>query len=394
MPEYLSPGVYIKEVEIDPKPIEGVGTSTAGFLGIAEKGPYAGTPNLIQSFNEYIRIFGGYLPKRDFSSLRFLPFAVNNFFKNGGKRCYILRINPSKNIKMPLTARDFEGTDTDPTNKTGLKAFAGICDVNIMAFPGITEENVPGAQKALVNHCQELKNRFAIIDLPENIQQISDVKTYRNNFDSSFAALYYPWIEAFDPLEGNSIFVPPSGSIAGIYARCDINRGVSKAPANEIVQNTSNVKLTVTNGTQNILNPLGVNIIRQFTGRGIRVWGARTMSSDPLWKYINIRRLFIFLEESIKQGTRWVVFELNNEKLWAKVNQTVTNFLYTVWISGALMGKTPQEAFFVKCDRTTMTQNDIDNGRLIILVGVAPIKPAEFVIFRIAQWQAGSATTE
>jgi phage tail sheath protein FI len=167
---------------------------------------------------------------------------------------------------------------------------------------------------------------------------------------------------------------------------------VHKAPANEVVRGATKLEFQITKGEQDLLNPRGVNVIRTFPGRGIRVWGARTTSTDPLWKYINIRRLFLYLEESIDKGTQWVVFEPNNEQLWARVKQTIVQFLTTVWRTGALMGTTPEEAFFVKVDRTTMTQDDIDNGRLIILIGVAPTKPAEFVIFRIAQFTAGAET--
>jgi len=180
--------------------------------------------------------------------------------------------------------------------------------------------------------------------------------------------------------------IPPGGYMAGIYARSDVERGVHKAPANETVRGVVDLQLPIGKGEQDVLNPRGVNCIRAFPGRGIRVWGARTLSSDPSWKYINVRRLFLYLEESIDEGTQWVVFEPNSEILWARVIQTISNFLKGAWKSGALMGLTPEEAFFVKCDRTTMTQDDINNGRLIVLIGVAPVKPAEFVIFRIAQW--------
>ena len=394
MPEYLSPGVYVEETKIGAKSIEGLGTSTAGFLGIAEKGPIVGPPVLITSFAEYQRIFGGYLPKNSFGSFRFLPHAVNNFFINGGKRCYVLRIAPSNSSKCKLTATHFSGTDTGPKNKTGLKAFTDLEDINILALPGITNENVPGAQSKLVAHCEELRNRFAVLDLPENTQQIADAKAYRYTFNSSYSAVYHPWLKVYDPLEKTDTFIPPSGSIIGIYARTDTQRGVFKAPANEVVLNATDLKYAITKSEQDVLNPAGVNCVRAFTGRGIRVWGARTCSDNPEWKYVNFRRLFIYLEQSIKTGTKWVVFEPNDEKLWARVKQTTTLFLTRAWRDGALMGTTPKEAFFVNCDRTTMTQDDIDNGRVIVLIGVAPTKPAEFVVFRIAQWAGGSAVTE
>jgi phage tail sheath protein FI len=188
--------------------------------------------------------------------------------------------------------------------------------------------------------------------------------------------------------------IPPGGHVAGIYARSDTERGVHKAPANETVRGVVDLEFQITKGEHDILNPRGVNVIRAFPGRGIRVWGARTLSSNTLWKYINVRRLFIFLEGSIEEGTQWVVFEPNDPKLWARVRAGLTEFLTRVWKDGALFGNTAEEAFFVKCDETTMTQADIDNGRLICIIGVAPVKPAEFVIFRIAQWRGGSSVTE
>jgi uncharacterized protein len=394
MPEYLSPGVYIEEIEIGAKPIEGVSTSTAGFLGVCEKGPIKGPPQLISSFADFQRIFGGYLPKNVFGDCRFLPHAINSFFINGGKQCYVLRVAPSNGAAGKLTASDFMGVDGGPGNKTGIEAFADLDDVNIMAIPGITNQNFPAVQSALITHCEKLKSRFAILDLPENTQQVSDVKNYRDCFVSSYAAVYHPWIKVFDPLDKIDVFIPPSGSVAGIYARCDNERGVFKAPADEVVLNASGLNYAFSKGEQDLLNPIGVNCIRVFTGRGIRVWGARTCANDSIVKYVNVRRFFIFLQQSILKGTQWVVFEPNNEKLWARITQTVTQFLTSVWRNGGLMGNTQEKAFFVKCDRTTMTQNDIDNGRIIIVVGVAPIKPAEFVIFRIGQWQGGSAATE
>ena len=190
------------------------------------------------------------------------------------------------------------------------------------------------------------------------------------------------------------ILVPPGGHVAGVYARVDQEKGVHKAPANEVVNGALGLEFNITKGEQDVLNPRGVNCIRAFPGRGILIWGARTAASDPAWKYLNVRRLFIFVEKSIELGTQWVVFEPNDEKLWARVKQTINQFLMGVWRSGALMGTTEEEAFFVKCDRTTMTQNDIDNGRLVVLVGIAPVKPAEFVIFRIAQVAKGSEVSE
>lgn len=292
----------------------------------------------------------------------------------------------------------YEGKDSpEPADRKGLYTLKNVDDINIVAIPGITTQHL---QNKLIIHCETtMKDRFAVLDSEEKAD-LDRIQKQRNLHDSKYAALYYPWVRVFDPLSKKRTNVPPSGYMCGIYARSDTERGVHKAPANEIVRGAlgleefDGVKRVITKGQQDILNPKGVNCIRAFRGRGIRVWGARTISSDSLWKYINVRRLFIFLEESIEEGTQWVVFEPNDEKLWARVRQTITQFLTRVWRDGALMGTTPGEAFFVRCDRTTMTQDDIDNGRLIVLIGVAPVKPAEFVIFRIAQWAGGSAATE
>ncbi len=305
---------------------------------------------------------------------------------------------PTKDVKFSgggdgskdLKDSHYIGKDNGPNNRTGLKAFVDVNEVRILAAPGQTSPNVV---LELIGQCENLKDRFAIFDSEEEAT-INLVKDYKNRFDSKYAALYYPWIKIYDPLTDDNIFVPPSGHMAGVYARSDTERGVHKDPANEIIKSAVGLKVDLSKGDQEILNPIGINCTRAFPGRGIRIWGGRTISSDTLWKYINVRRLFIFLEKSIEEGTQWVVFEPNDEKLWARVRQTITQFLTRVWKDGALMGTTPEEAFFVKCDRTTMTQDDIDNGRLIVLIGVAPVKPAEFVIFRIAQWTGGSAVTE
>jgi uncharacterized protein len=258
----------------------------------------------------------------------------------------------------------------------------------------------PGARKVavdhLVGHCEQLRYRMAVVD-PPKASSISEVRAFRSQFDTKYAALYYPWLEILDPNrrpEPGSpppkLDVPPSGAVAGIYARSDIERGVHKAPANEVVLGITQFenRKNITFDQQSVLNPEGINALRFFEGRANRVWGARTMSSDPEWKYVNVRRLFIFLEHSIDKSTQWAVFEPNNERLWASIRQTVEDFLLVVWRTGALMGTKPEEAYFVRCDRSTMTQNDLDNGRLICLIGVAPTYPAEFVIFRIGQWTA------
>jgi phage tail sheath protein FI len=524
MPEYLAPGVYVEEIEIGAKPIEGVSTSTAGLIGETERGPVA--PKLVTSLVQFQRVYG------DYFSDSFLPYAVSGFFSNGGKRCFISRIvgkgaqyatlealspqekptkkedeknpstaftvnavgpgawgnrvaikiddaslsvqnpklfkltvvywkeNPPKpvvdptdltkqkdlnrrepalvdvydnlspdptssdnyekrindisvliklsrvgderpgNMKLTLlqdgkegvsvNLEDYKGTSSDGNGTpTGLFAFGKVDEISILVAPN--ENDIKGLTGVLVEHCELMKDRFAVLQAKQNAGPIGNLLPPS---DSKYAAYYYPWIKIIDPITQNEKLIPPAGHIAGIYTRSDTERGVHKAPANEVVRGIVGIQFPITKGDQEILNPRGVNCIRNFRSRGARVWGARTISSDPLWKYLNVRRLFLYLEESIEEGTQWVVFEPNDEKLWARVKQTITQFLTRVWKDGALMGTTAEEAFFVKCDRTTMTQDDIDNGRLIVLIGVAPVKPAEFVIFRIAQWQGGSEVRE
>jgi phage tail sheath protein FI len=277
-----------------------------------------------------------------------------------------------------------------------LSELGGVEDISIIAAPGYSAHPTAverGAiQNALIAAADRRRAyRIAVLDSHEG-QGITEVRGQRSQIDSTRAALYFPWVVSANPLARagrddipREIRLPPSGFVCGIYARNDSERGVFKAPANEVVRGALRFDFDVNFGQQEVLNPLGVNCLRFFAGRGYRVWGARTVSSDPEWKYVNIRRYFNYLEASIDRGTQWAVFEPNGERLWANIRQTVSDFLYNEWVSGALLGATPQEAFFVRCDRSTMTQNDLDNGRLICLVGVAAIKPAEFVIFRIGQ---------
>lgn len=572
MAEYLSPGVYVEEFESGGKPMEGVGTSTAGFVGLAERGPVVGVPQLVTNFADFKRKYGGYLSENEFGEYRFLAYAVEHFFINGGARCFISRVVPSdakvsegyapskeapvvkftaknpgiwgdsirviitptskaktqilevvetqngkqylvknsvgfhvgdvvmfsdhetvvynkvvksqdniiefakefeedvvdknllptkvistcelnvevkyddqvesyenvsfniesanyiskklaksdlvvaefvgkdtKEITAPLkliatsedashvtisfaegsngsvgsiSAADFIGEDRGAGNRTGIQSFLDNDTVSIMAVPGITDPNV---QLMLVAHCENLGSRFAVLDIPREAKKIDDIVAHRDLFDSGYAALYHPWLEVFDPLDKKNLAIPPSGSVVGIYARSDNSRGVYKAPANEVVNACVGLDCQFNKGEQDILNPKGVNLIRSFPGQGIRVWGARTVSSNPSWKYVNVRRLFIFIEESIKANTNWAVFEPNDEVLWVRVKRTIDVFLTGLWRNGYLAGNSTSEAFFVNIGRNTMSQDDIDNGRLICVIGIAPIKPAEFVVFRISQ---------
>jgi hypothetical protein len=295
----------------------------------------------------------------------------------------------------------FQGADNGPGARTGIEALADIDQISLVAVPGKTSTVI---QQSLIAHCELLKDRFAVLD-PPAASSIQAVQTFRGQYDTRYAALYYPWLTINNPADSLPLSVPPSGHILGIYARTDVERGVHKAPANEVIRgilgferDASGFERIVNKREQDILNPspTNINVLRDFRAdnRGLRVWGARCLTSDTPWKYVPVRRLFIFLEESIDEGTQWAVFEPNDEDLWATLRQSVSDFLTRVWRDGALLGATPEEAFFVRCDRTTMTQDDLDNGRLILLIGVAAVKPAEFVIIRIGQKASGAEIEE
>jgi phage tail sheath protein FI len=272
-------------------------------------------------------------------------------------------------------------------------ALAALDDISIVAAPGSSAyADAAGIQRLLISHAEGRRRyRIAVLDTAAG-QNPGAARTERAGIDSKVAAMYYPWVIISNPNARpgrddipREIALPPSGFMCGIYARNDIERGVFKAPANEVVRGALRFEREISTGEQEMLNPLGLNCLRFFPGRGYRVWGARTASSDPEWKYVNVRRYFNYLEASIDRGTQWAVFEPNGERLWANVRTTIADFLYNEWVTGALLGSKPDQAFFVRCDRSTMTQNDLDNGRLVCLVGVAALKPAEFVIFRIGQ---------
>jgi phage tail sheath protein FI len=302
---------------------------------------------------------------------------------------------------LTVTSAEFEG---DAAKREGLGALEALDDVTMIAVPDLMTsylkgdiplEGVKAVQGALLDHCERLKYRFAVLDAPPKLspQEVAEWRLETAGYDSKFGAVYYPWVKVPNMAGGNgaTLLAPPSGHLAGIYARTDTQRGVHKAPANEVVMGAVGLEINVTKGEQDVLNPIGVNCIRAFPGRGIRVWGARTLSSDPSWRYINVRRLFNFVEASIEAGTQWVVFEPNDQDLWARVRRDVSAFLRMVWRSGALFGATPEEAFYVKCDEELNPLEVRDAGQLIIEVGIAPVKPAEFVIFRISQWAGPSA---
>jgi phage tail sheath protein FI len=350
----------------------------------------------------YVRVMDRAANQAEEEAVRIGPETLVDVLPNGQRRPARLRLEQVIGFDSigTLTDDHYIGADNaDPDLRTGLQSLRNIEEVSIVSIPG---EVSAAVQQALVDHCELLRYRFAVLDSrPEPTDTIADTQDQRQQFDSKYAALYYPWLSVPEPFPEDLTIVrdyaiPPSGHVLGVYARTDIERGVHKAPANEVVRGIIGLRRRINKEQQDILNPypVNINVIRDFrhNNRGIRVYGGRVITSDPDWKYVNVRRLLIFIEASIDRGLQWVVFEPNAEPLWARVRRVITNFLTVVWRNGALEGIKPEEAFFVKCDRTTMTQAEIDNGRLIVMVGVAPVKPAEFVIVRIGLWTARSDT--
>jgi phage tail sheath protein FI len=387
MPQYLSPGVYVEEVPSGAFPIAGVGTSTAGFIGqvtdevimpfrpgrpLDPENPVpedmytvapAGEPQLVTSWEAFKKNFG------DFDAAnKILAHAVYGFFNNGGTRCWVTRLT--------------DATDTGAVTEA-LQRFEAIDEIAIVAVPGALDVNI---QVAVVDHCENTGDRFAILD-GQRTETFTPEAIQGQMRDSDYAALYFPWVKVYDPVTDADDYVPPSGHMAGIYARVDTERGVHKAPANEVIRGAVGLESRLSKSDQDGLNPDGINVIRAFNGN-ITVWGARTLGGDDNgeWKYINVRRLFLFLRESIDEGTQWVVFEPNAPDLWAKIRRNVSAFLTNVWRDGALFGATPEQAFYVKCDEETNPPEVRDLGQVITEIGVAVVKPAEFVIFRISQW--------
>ncbi len=391
MPQYLSPGVYVEEVPSGAAPIAGVGTSTAGFIGqvaddvtmpfkagrpLDPENPVADDYRTVVSADEsqLVTSWEGFKNKfGDFQTgNQTLAHGVYGFFNNGGTRCWVTRLTDA----------------TDATEVTNALAdFEAIDEIAIVAVPGALDVNIQGA---VLDHCEKVGDRFAVID-GQRATTFTVAEIQSTLRDSDYAALYFPWISVYDPVTQANAYVPPSGHMAGVYARVDAQRGVHKAPANEVIRGAVGVESRLSKADHDGLNPDGINVIRAFNGN-ITVWGARTLGGDDNteWKYINVRRLFLFLRESIDEGTQWVVFEPNTPDLWAKITRNISAFLTNVWRAGALFGNTPQEAFYVKCDEETNPPEVRDLGQVVTEIGVAVVKPAEFVIFRISQW-AGPA---
>jgi phage tail sheath protein FI len=406
MPTYTWPGVYVEEVPSAVKPIAGVGTSTAAFIGVSaditkpwDAGKKTGmpvsvaggaypqaaalTPQPVNSWTEFTQKFGDVQDAN-----QYLAHAVFGFFNNGGTRCWVTRI----------------GAPGDDLSQA-LEKLESIDDVAIVAAPlppDVSADALNAAQEALVAHCEKMEDRVAILDSGRDVAEDNLVVTADANGiwrpaanPKGYGAFYFPWILVADPLgqAGDRVAVPPSGHLAGIYARSDAERGVHKAPANEVILGALDVRYPVSKILQGSLNPLGVNCIRSFNGT-IKVYGARTLASDPAgdpeWTYVSVRRLVNFLRESIEEGTQWVVFEPNAADLWSKIRRNVSAFLNGQWAAGALVGATPEQAFYVVCDETTNPSEVRDLGQVVTEIGVALVRPAEFVIFRISQW-AGPA---
>jgi phage tail sheath protein FI len=350
----------------------GQGAAVAGdYLTTTFKPGAANVPKLCTNFAEFKGYFGDFSTNQQQS---YLAHAVYGFFNNGGTRCWVVRVT--------------ESNDNDETNGrliAALDLFKPIDEIALVAIPGATGDAV---QNAILDHCENehLQDRFAILD-GRDVTDLTKAKIQGGTRDSSYGAIYFPWIEVFDPATNSDVFVPPSGHIAGVYARVDATRGVHKAPANEVIRGALGVKTLVSREGQAGLNPEDINAIRQFNGN-TTIWGAHTLAGkeNAEWRYINVRRLFLFLRESIDEGTQWVVFEPNDSSLWAKITRNITAFLTNVWRAGALFGSTPQEAFYVKCDAETNPPEVRDLGQVVTEIGVAVVKPAEFVIFRISQW--------
>jgi len=403
MPNYRAPGVYVEEVAGGTRPFGRAGTSSAGFVGVA---PRKDAPTdvvvPIDNWTQFVKEFVG-----DATTGTHLSTAVYGFFQNGGSRAYVVNVGPNGKVT---------GTAKAPT---GLQLLEAVDDVAIVAAPGFTDAF---SYDALINHCEDIlrQDRVAILDTVEDVKEINrltEVVTVTSTSSGSgtggsatgtgtdtasatptsgglrppmspggYAAVYFPWLIVTDPVSGTQVTTPPSGHIAGVWARTDATRGVHKAPANTTIAGALGLVRAVSKGEQEILNPAGVNCIRFFPGEGILVWGARTLAPEASeFRYINVRRLTNMIKETVLKNTRWAVFEPNHHPLWAALRRDCGAFLTNVWRDGALVGQTPQEAFFVKCDAETNPPEVRDEGRVVTLIGIAPVKPAEFVVFQLSQ---------
>jgi len=414
MPNYMTPGVYIEEVSTGARPIQAVGTSTAGFIGVApDATAHVNESMAINNWSQFVR---EYASKSTTSTP--LSHSVFGFFMNGGQRCYVVNVGADGSLAG------------DKSGRKGIKLFEQVDEIAIVAAPGYADA---ASYEEVLSHCESLKDRVAILDAPQEVKDIDLLKKVGTVSasgetparggrrprdattpapetptsepppaglkprlsDGGFGCFYFPWIQVRDPLNPSRIVsVAPSGHLAGVFARTDSTRGVHKAPANEGIRSALGLTYQVTKAEQGDLNQLGVNCLRFFPREGIRIWGARTLADGASeWRYLNVRRLFNMIEESIVQSTRWVVFEPNTLTLWKSIRRDISAFLTRMWRDGALMGATPEEAFFVQCDEETNPPESIDAGLVVAVIGIAPVKPAEFIVFRIGQ-HAGGAQVE
>jgi phage tail sheath protein FI len=407
MPNYKTPGVYVEELPADVRSIESVSTSTACFIGTGGKADAPiGEPTAITNWTQFQTMFMGDGPMTP------LAHAVNGFFANTQGRCYILDIGPNGRLT---------GTAQSP----GLSVLEAIGEIAIVAAPGCTDAE---DYDAIISHCEAMGDRVAILDAPRDVPDpmaLTRVATVDAPTDSpsaggqpagepgqpppgprrpaalaprptDFAALYHPWVSVTDLNTGEAVLAPPSGHMAGIWARTDATRGVQKAPANVAMRGVNGVRYRVAPSEQGELNEAGVNVIRMIGNLGIRPWGARTLagSTKPEMRYINVRRLFCMVEESIAQGTSWIVFEPNDRELWSMMVRDLKAFLTGLWRDGALMGRTPEEAFIIKCDDETNPPDSVDRGLVVAMIWLAPVKPAEFVVFKVSQFSGGTIVEE
>lgn len=391
MPRYLAPGVYVEEAGYRSKSIEGLGIHTTAFIGPTLTGPELADgepPPLLTSFNQFERHYGDLddLPPAKAGGpprTNHMAYAARAFFTEGGQRLHIARL-PAADLSVAA-------------HEQALLTLEALPDVGLLAAPGSTEpqegqapDHAQAVARALIRYAERPGAWcFAVLDAPPR-SSVQAMLAYADSLDSAHAALYHPWIVAAANAPGQTLLLPPSGFLCGVYARTDSSRGAHHAPTNEVLHGVVRFETQVRQADAEVLNPRRVNCLRYFDGRGHRVWGARTLSSDPEWKYVHVRRYFHHLQRSLARGTRWAATEPNAEPLWAALREAIGDFLYSEWRHGALFGATPQQAFFVRCDLSTMTQSDIAEGRLICTVGVAIVRPSEFTIFRLELRVAGA----
>jgi phage tail sheath protein FI len=401
MPDDGVPPVYVEELTPGPPRITGVDTTTTAFIGPTRAGPVTGVPTLLTSQRAFEQVYGDGQPLAfgDAGSVtNFMWHAARAFFEQGGRRLYVMRVHaPGAGADGNRPDSAAYASRVDDAGPHGFAALEALEDIALVAAPGATfgargawRSEAQAITEQLVAHAEQMRYRLAILDSGDG-QSAAEVRAWRSAFDTSRAALYYPWIRVADPVTQTDIVLPPSAFAAGICVRTDIERGVFKAPANELVRLATGFERAISKTEQDTLNPDGINVFRTFAGRGHMLWGARTLSRDPAWKYVPVRRCMMYLEHSIERGLQWAVFEPNGAPLWSAVRRLVEDFLSNEWRAGALQGSRPQDAYFVRCDASTMSQQDLATGRLVVLVGVALLKPSEFVLFRVAQATADAS---